>query len=219
LQGAREIVSPLKSVAALILGIGLLQGAALGAEAPLSYPDPDTEKPCAAPGESPECAAKTFVACSEKSIAVCKLAGLSVQADGLQLEGDEETVAGVVWTKPWTLTWTELLDVTHPTHTVWQIEGVREVNTQRLRGVARNRRGLAGSHELMITTMDAAGKEEKQSIFLRQTKGVWSPTGYARWQEGRNVSACDKRKLGSLACRYTVPNIAVWDLTPPAPKP
>jgi hypothetical protein len=219
-----DIVARLKHSAASILAgtLTLLPVAAWAAAAdpqPLIYPDADTEKACSAPGESPECAAKTFVACSEKSVAVCKLAGLNVQSDGIQHKSDDGSLAGDVWLKPWTLTWTELLGITHPTHTVWQIEGVREVSAQRLRGVPSSRRGLAGALEMMITTMDAAGKEEKQSIFMAQKKGAWSTTGFAKWRDDQNVSACEKRKLGSLACRYTVPSIAAWDLTPQQPKP
>jgi hypothetical protein len=176
---------------------------------PLVYPDSDTEKPCAAPGESPECAAKTFLLCSEKSIAICKLAGLNVQADGAQHK-DDGTIVGEAWTKPWTLTWTELLDVTHPTHTLWQIEGLREVVPARLKGVPANRRTLAGTHEMMIKMINAAGEEERDSVFLAQKKGVWTTTGFARWRKGAAFNTCDKRKLGSLACRFTVPGLAPW---------
>jgi hypothetical protein len=147
--------------------------------------------------------------CSEKSVATCKLAGLNVQADGAQHK-DDGTSKGTAWTRPWTLTWTELLNVTHPDYTVWQIEGWREVTSQRLRGVPGTRRNMAGQLEMMIKMADAAGKEERQSVFLAERKGVWSVTGFARWREGRNVTSCERRKLGSLACRHTVPGITAW---------
>lgn len=173
------------------------------------YPDTDTDKPCTSPGESPECAAKTFWLCSEKSVATCKLAGLNIQADGTQHK-DDGTAKGDAWLRPWTLTWTQLLEVTHPDYTVWQIEGWREVTGQRLRGVPGSRRNMAGALEMMVKMADAGGKEERQSVFLAERKGVWTVTGFARWREGRNVNACDKRKLGSLACRYAIPGIGSW---------
>ena len=173
------------------------------------YPDTDTDKPCTSPGESPECAAKTFWLCTEKSVATCKLAGLNVQADGTQHK-DDGTMKGAAWFRPWAQTWNELRAVTHPDYTVWQIEGWREVNSQRLRGVPGTRRNMAGDLEMMITLADASGMEERESVFLAERKGVWSVTGYARWREGRNVTACEKRKLGSLACRYTIPGITSW---------
>lgn len=195
-----------------LVGGLLLAGAAQGAEPAVDYPDPDTVKACANPSESPECAAKTFWLCSEKSIATCKLTGLNVQADGTQHKEDG-TVAGDAWIKPWTLTWTELLAVTHANYRVWQIEGLREITPQRLRGVPGSRRVLAGTHELMIAMIDAKGEEEKESVFLVQKKGVWSTTGFARWHAGEAVNMCEKRKLGSLACRYAVTGMAAWDLT------
>lgn len=192
------------------LGV-MLAGAAYGGAAPqaMDYPDPDTEKACAAPGESPQCAAKTFWLCSEKSIATCKLAGLNVQADGTQHKQDD-TLEGEAWIKPWTLSWTQLLDVTHKNYSVWQIEGVREVTGQRLRGVPGSRRALTGSHEMMIKMVNTAGIEERESVFLVQRKGQWFATGFAIWRNGELVSACEKRKLGSLACRYTVNGLTPW---------
>jgi len=196
----------------VILGLGLLALFALplrAAELP-AYPDSDTEKACDSAGESPECAAKTFLVCSEKSIAVCKIVGLNVQADGTQHKSDG-TAKGEVWTKPWTLNWNQLLHVTHPTYNVWQIEGLREVTPARLKGVPGSRRGLTGAYELMIKMVNAAGKEERQSVFLAEKKDVWTATGFARWSDdGKLISICDKRKLGSLACRYAVPGVAAW---------
>ena len=185
--------------------------AAQGGEA-LEYPDPDTEKACTTPGESPQCAAKTFWLCSERSVATCKLAGLTVQPDGTQRKEDG-SVTGEMWLKPWAFTWTELLGVTHANYRVWQIEGLREITPQRLHGVPGSRRPLTGSYELMINMVDAGGAEEKQSVFLAERKGVWAATGYARWRAGEPVNTCEKRKLGSLACRYTVTGMAPWDLS------
>ncbi len=196
----------------VIVGLGLLALVAMplkAAELP-AYPDPDTEKACDSSGESPECAAKTFMVCSEKSIAVCKIVGLNVQADGTQHKSDG-TAEGEVWTKPWTLSWNQLLHVTHPTYSVWQIEGLREVTPARLKGVPGSRRGLTGTFELMIKMVNAAGKEERQSVFLAEKKDVWTATGFARWSDdGKLISICGKRKLGSLACRYAVPGVAAW---------
>lgn len=197
----------MKSVPALLASLAFALPAA--AAGPTTYPDTDTDKPCISPGESPECAAKTFWLCTEKSVATCKLAGLNVQADGTQHK-DDGTAKGTAWLKPWTQTWNELLAVTHPDYTVWQIEGWREVNNQRLRGVPGNRRSMAGDLEMMITMADAGGVQERESVFLAERKGVWSVTGFARWRGGRNVTACEKRKLGSLACRYTIPGITSW---------
>ncbi len=194
----------------LVCGLAVAGAAYAGAATePLEYPDPDTEKACAGPNESPQCAAKTFWACSEHSAATCKLAGLNVQADGAQHKEDG-TVGGEAWAKPWTLSWTQLLDVTHKNYRVWQIEGLREVTPQRLRGVPGSRRPLTGSHELMIKMVNGAGVEEKESVFLIQRKGQWSATGFALWRNGDPVNACEKRKIGSLACRYTVTGLAAW---------
>jgi hypothetical protein len=193
------------AISGLIL-MRALMGPAQAAELPV-YPDSDTEKACASAGESPECAAKTFLLCSEKSIAVCKVAGLNVQADGMQHKSDG-TVEGDVWTKPWAMTWNDILHVTHPTYRVWQIEGLRELPPARLKGFPGSRRGLAGSHEMTIKMVNAAGKEERQSLFLSQKKGVWTTTGFARWNaDDKPLVICDKIKLGSLACRYAVPRL------------
>jgi hypothetical protein len=200
----------------LALGLGVVDHTH-AAELP-QYPDPDTEKACAGPGESPECAAKTFWLCSAKSVATCKLAGLNVQPDGSQYS-DNGTAAGDAWTKPWTLPWSELLDVANPKYSVWEIKGLREVTPARLRGVAR--RSLTGTHEMMIGMINESGEEEKQSIFLAQRKGVWTATGFARWRDGEFVNLCERRKLGSLACRYTVNGLTPWqlDAAPPASSP
>jgi hypothetical protein len=176
------------------------------------YPDPDTEKTCETPGESPECALKTFWLCSEKSVATCKMVGLEVQPDGSQHK-DDGTALGDAWTKPWQQHWTELLNVTHSNYGVWELKGLRENTWARLKGVAR--RSLTGSHEMMIRMVNARGEEEKESVFFIQRKGVWLATGFARWREGDSLNTCEKRKLGSLACRYTVNGLTPWQLTEP----
>ncbi|MBY0510971.1 MAG: hypothetical protein K2P94_12585 [Rhodospirillaceae bacterium] len=192
-----------------------LASASRAADLP-DFPDADTEKHCEKPGESPECAAKTFWLCSEKSVATCKLVGLDVQPDGSQYKADD-TVEGDARTKPWTLSWTELLNVTHANYTVWELKGFRELPKDRLRGVAWSRRALAGSHEMMISMVNAQGEAEKESVFFIQRKGVWLVTGFARWRGNAAVTTCEKRKLGSLACRYTVTGLGPWQLdAPPA---
>ena len=196
-------------MAAAYLSAEVLFSSVLGAAELPVYPDPDTEKACARGGESPECAAKTFWLCSEKSVATCKLAGLTVQPDGSQYK-DDGTLIGDAWTRPWTLTWTELLQLTHADYAVWQIEGLREVVPGRLKGVPLSRRSLTGSHEMMIKMVNATGVEERQSVFLVEKKGLWTATGFAKWRKGEKIDACEKRKLGSLACRYTVLNLAPW---------
>lgn len=197
------------AVTTLSLIAGVVTAVALpAAELPV-YPDPDTEKACASPGDNPECTAKTFLMCSDKSVATCKLIGLTIQPDGGQRK-DDGTLAGDIWMKPWTLSWTELLRVSHADYTVWEIEGLREVVPARLHGVPFNKRALTGSHEMMIKMVNAKGVAEKQSLFLTEKKGVWTATGYAYWRGDDAVNACDKRKLGSLACRYTVPGLAPW---------
>lgn len=205
---------------AAIIGLAVFAVAlnsAHAAELP-AFPDADTEKHCEKPGESPECAAKTFWLCSEKAVATCKRVGLDVQPDGSQYK-DDDTLEGDARTKPWTLSWTELLNITHPQYTIWEIKGFRELPKDRLRGVSWSRRNLAGSHEMMIGMADAAGREEKQSVFFIQRKGVWLVTGFARWRSTDMINACEKRKLGSLACRYSVNGLAPWqlDAAPVAP--
>ena len=195
------------------VGLGLF--AAFVYAAPLAaaelpvYPDPDTEKACVSPGESPECAAKTFLMCSEKSVATCKLIGLTIPPDGAQHK-DDGTATGDLWNKPWTLSWTELLRITHPDYAVWEIEGLREIVPPRLRGVPGSRRALTGSHELMIKMVNGKGVAEKQSIFLVEKKNAWAVTGFAQWRGTDVLSTCEKRKPGSLACRYGVTGLAPW---------
>jgi len=198
---------------AATIGLGLiamgLQASARAAELP-DYPDPDTDKPCASAGESPQCAAKTFWLCSEKSVATCKMVGMDVQPDGSQYKEDG-SVAGDAWLKPWTLPWTELLNVTHANYTVWEMKDFREVTPARLRGVGR--RSLTGTHEMMIRMVNAKGEEEKESVFFAQRKGAWMATGFAKWRDGEFVNLCERRKWGSLACRYTVNGLTPWQIT------
>jgi hypothetical protein len=191
-----------------LLALFLYAAQLSAAELP-AYPDPDTEKACVSPGESPQCAAKTFLMCSEKSVATCKLIGLTIQPDGAQHK-DDGSVAGDTWNKPWTLSWTELLRVTHPDYAVWQIEGLREVAPPRLRGVPGSKRGLAGTHELMIKMVNGKGQAEKQSVFFAQKKGVWNVTGFAIWRGNELLSTCAKRKGNPLNCRYAVPGLSPW---------
>ncbi len=209
----------------LVLGIGTVGMSAAGLAAPIGdYPDADAETHCTSSGESPECALKTFWACTEKSVATCNKVGLDVQADGTQYKADQ-TMEGDVWSQPWTMSWAELLDVTNPAYTIWEVRGFRQIAPNRLRGVPSSRRGLAGTHEVMIGMVDEKGQELKQSVFLTQRKGQWMATGFARWKGADFINLCQKRKLGSLGCRYTVTNLAVWTITetllppPPAPPP
>jgi hypothetical protein len=173
------------------------------------YPDPDTEKACESPTESPECAVKTFWACSEKTVETCKLMGLEVQPEGKQRKADD-TPEAVAWVQPWTLPWTELLAVTNPDDTLWEIKGLRAVVPSRLRGALRSPRSLAGTFEMMILTAKADGTEEKFSVYLVQRKGAWNAVAYARWQGVKSVDDCEKRKYGSLSCRYMVIGLAPW---------
>ena len=198
-------------LAAVSLGLvaDILYAAPLGAAELPVFPDSDTEKGCARPGESPECATKTFVMCSDKSVASCKLIGLTIQPDGGQHK-DDGTLAGDIWVKPWTVSWTDLLGVSHAGYTVWEIAGLREVAPTLLRDVPLNKRALTGSHEMMIKMVNAKGVAEKQSLFLIERKGVWAATGFATWRGTAAVNACERRKLGSLACRYNVPGLAPW---------
>ncbi len=204
------------SASFVLWNLALWNVAASAADLPV-YPDPDTDKPCTSAGDSPECAVKTFWLCTERSVANCKTVGLDVQADGTQHRVDE-TVTGTAWTKPWTLSWTELLNVTHPGYSVWEIVDLREVTPQRLRGVSGGRRALAGSFEMLINMVNAGGDDEKESVFVTQKKGVWLVTGFNRWREGEAINTCERRKLGSLACRYTLTGLTPWQLDPTAPK-
>ena len=148
------------------------------------------------------------------------MVGLNVQPEGSQHK-DDGTAIGDAWLKPWTLPWTELLSVTNAGYAVWEIKGLREVTPARIRGV--NRRSLTGSYEMMIHMVNAKGQEEKQSVFLAQRKGLWTVTGFARAREGQPVNMCEKRKLGSLACRYTVNGLVPWQegvqIVPAPPAP
>jgi hypothetical protein len=209
-SGMRRIIMFLSLVAFAVVPNSTPRAAELA-----GFPDSDTDKHCEKPGESPECAAKTFWLCSEKSVATCKLVGLDVQPDGSQYKADD-TVEGDARTKPWTLSWTELLNVTHANYMVWEVRGFRELPKDRLRGVSWSRRALAGSHELMISMVNARGEAEKESVFFIQRKGVWLVTGFARWRGNDAITTCEKRKLGSLACRYTVTGLAPWQLDGPA---
>jgi hypothetical protein len=186
-----------------------------------NYPDADSEKHCSAPGDSPECVLKTFWACNEKSVATCKKAGLDVQPDGAQHRDDGDRL-GEIMLKPWTIEWSEILDITNPADTVWEVRGFREVVPRRLRGVAGSRRRLAGTHEIMIGMVSEAGEEVKQSVFVTQRKGQWMATGFMRWKgkDNQPVDLCQRRKLGSLGCRYTLTGLTPWTITesplPPA---
>ena len=197
---------------AAILGVAVF---AVGLADPLpaaelsDFPDADTEKHCTSAGESPECVAKTFMLCSDKSVATCKLAGLNVQPEGTQYK-DDGTLVGDVWTRPWTLSWTELLGVTHANYAIWEIKGLRQVVPGRLRGVPWTRRPLTGTHELMIDMVTAQGESEKQSVFLARKQGTWVATGYARWRDDEYIDTCERRKFASLACRYAIPGLLPW---------
>jgi hypothetical protein len=65
---------------------------------------------------------------------------------------------------------------------------------------------------MMISMINPQGEEEKESVFFIQRKGAWLVTGFARWRGNTLVTTCQKRKLGSLACRYTVNGLAPWQL-------
>ena len=182
-------------------------GSAAPAELPV-YPDAD-EKRCATPTESPECALKTFWMCNEQNVDVCKLIGIELQADGTQ-KRDDGTYAAEVWKRPWTMPWSALTNEASKEFDVWELRGIREVAHNRIRGLRRAPVPVIGMQEVMIYMSDNEGKIEKVSVFMEERRGKWAVAAYARWRDEESIDPCDRRKLRSLACRFSITGMRPW---------
>ncbi len=187
--------------------VGLLSGAAYGAGLP-PYPDSD-EKKCGNPTESPECALKTFWMCNEQNVDICKMIGIDLQPDGAQ-KREDGTYASDVWRKPWTLPWSALLNENSKDYDVWELRGIREVAHNRIRGLRRAPEPIIGMQEIMIYMVGKDGVTEKASVFMEENHGSWSVVAYARWRDDESIDPCDRKKLRSLACRYSITGMRPW---------
>ena len=187
--------------------VGLLSVAAYGAGLP-PYPDSD-EKKCGNPTESPECALKTFWMCNEQNVDICKMIGIDLQPDGAQ-KREDGTYASDVWRKPWTLPWSALLNENSKDYDVWELRGIREVAHNRIRGLRRAPEPIIGMQEIMIYMVGKDGVTEKASVFMEENHGSWSVVAYARWRDDESIDPCDRKKLRSLACRYSITGMRPW---------
>lgn len=180
---------------------------AVAADLPI-YPDAD-EKMCGAAAESPECALKTFWMCNEQNVEVCKMVGIELQPDGTQ-KRDDATYAGDVWRKPWALPWSALLNENSKDYDVWELRGTREVAHNRIRGLRRAPEPIIGMQEMMVYMVSKDGAIEKASVFMEERRGAWSVVAYARWRDEESIDPCDRKKLRSLACRYSITGMRPW---------
>lgn len=178
------------------------------AASPTTYPDAD-EKRCSNPTESPECALKTFWMCNEENVEICKLIGIDLQPDGTQ-KRDDGGYTAEIWRRPWTMPWSALLNEASKDYDVWEIRGIREVAHNRIRGLRRAPKPVIGMQEMMVYMVDANGIVEKASVFLEERRGNWSVAAYARWKNEESVDPCDRKKLRSLACRYSITGMRPW---------
>lgn len=195
---------------AAILSAGLGPGpSGAHAAAPPPSLEADPEAACGGPTESPMCALKTFWMCNEQNVAACRLVGIELQPDGPQRK-DDGGFAGDAWLRPWTVAWSQLLDLASPDTDVWELRGVREVSHSRIRGLRRAPTPVIGAYEAMIHTVDADGVTEKVSVFVEQRKGAWQVLAYARWRNEESFDACDRKKLRSLACRFLITGMRPW---------
>lgn len=203
------IVSRPKLFSILYAGLfaALCAGHANAAEVP-SYPDAD-EKMCGNPNESPECALKTFWMCNEQNVDICKMIGLDLPPDGPQ-KRDDATYAGEIWRKPWTLPWSALLNENSKDYDVWEMRGIREVAHNRIRGLRRAPEPIIGMQEMMVYMVGKDGVIEKASVFMEESRGNWSVVAYARWRDEESIDPCDRKKLRSLACRYSITGMRPW---------
>lgn len=182
-------------------------GAAGSSELP-TFPDAD-EKACAGATESPECALKTFWVCNEQNVDICRLVGVEIQADGAQRR-DDGSHAGRVWRRPWTMQWSAIVNEAGKEYDVWELRGLREVAHNRIRGLRRAPEPIIGMQEVMVYMVDAKGVIEKASVFMEERRGAWNVAAFARWREGESIDPCDRKKLRSLACRYSITGMRPW---------
>lgn len=172
------------------------------------YPDAD-EKRCATPTESPECTLKTFWMCNEQNADICKLIGIELQADGTQ-KRDDGTYAAEVWKRPWTMPWSALTNEASKEFDVWELRGIREVAHNRIRGLRRAPVPVIGMQEVMIYMSDDEGRIEKVSVFMEERRGKWAVAAYARWRDEESIDPCDRKRLRSLACRFSITGMRPW---------
>lgn len=173
-----------------------------------AYPDAD-ERRCGNPNESPECALKTFWMCNEQNVDVCKLVGIELQPEGTQ-KRDDGTYAGDVWKRPWTLPWSALLNEAAKEVDVWEMRGIREVAHNRIRGLRRAPAPIIGMREMMVYSVEAGGAVKKTSVFMEERRGNWSVVAYAVWRNEESIDPCDRKKLRSLACRFSITGMRPW---------
>lgn len=172
------------------------------------FPDAD-EKPCGNGSESPECALKTFWMCNEQNVEICKMVGIELAADGTQ-KRDDGTYAAEVWRRPWKMPWSALITEASKEYEVWEMRGVREVAHNRIRGLRRAPEPVIGMQEVMIYMVDTSGVIEKVSVFMQERRGSWSVVAYARWRDEESIDPCDRKKLRSLACRFSITGMRPW---------
>lgn len=172
------------------------------------YPDAD-EKRCGSSNETPECALKTYWMCNEQNVEICKLVGIDLQADGAQ-KRDDASYAADVWRRPWTMPWSALINEVSKDYDVWELRGIREVAHNRIRGLRRAPEPVIGMQEMMIYMVDAKGVTEKVSVFLDERRGGWNVVAFARWRAEESIDPCDRKKLRSLACKYSITGMRPW---------
>lgn len=173
-----------------------------------AFPDAD-EKPCGNPNESPECALKTFWMCNEQNVDVCKLVGIDLLPDGVQRR-DDGSYAADVWKRPWTMPWSALTNEANKDRDVWELRGAREVAHSRIRGLRRAPEPVIGMQEVMVYMAGPDGAVEKVSVFMRERRGSWTVAAYAVWRGEESIDPCDRRKLRSLACRFSITGMRPW---------
>jgi hypothetical protein len=186
---------------------GLVMEIASAAELP-TFPDAD-EKRCSTANESPECALKTFWMCNEQNVDVCKMIGIELQAEGTQ-KRDDGSYAADLWKRPWTMPWSALLNEVSKDADVWELRGLREVAHNRIRGLRRAPEPVIGMQEMMVYMAEGSGAIEKTSVFMEERRGSWMVVAYARWRDEENIDPCDRRKLRSLACRFSITGMRPW---------
>ncbi len=198
---------PYLAIPALAAMLATPLPSALAAD-PAAYPDSD-ETRCGNPTESPACALKTFWMCNEENVEICKLVGIDLQPDDTQ-KRDDGGYTAEVWRRPWTMTWSALLNEANKDYDVWVIRGIREVAHNRIRGLRRAPEPVIGMQEMMVYMLDGDGTVEKASVFLKERRGTWTVAAYARWRNEESIDPCDRKKLRSLACRYSITGMRPW---------
>lgn len=194
--------------AAALLAALLSAGTSAPAADLPTYPDAD-EKKCSSATETPECTLKTYWMCNEQNVDICKMVGIELQPEGTQ-KRDDGSYAGDVWRKPWTMSWSALLNEASKQVDVWELRGIREVAHSRIRGLRRAPEPVIGMQEMMVYMVDTTGVIEKASVFMEERRGNWNVVAFARWRDEESIDPCDRKKLRSLACRYSITGMRPW---------